>query len=234
MLKLWDCYDSIEDYLANCAENDYTFGITKVCPKELENERTLNYQFIQSYRLTDEQIDRLIMPTLNEIMDVLGGDYRKALLFLRGKHLNDRNVEAVDDFSYFNAIMVDPRVYDDPFVRHKIYEMISKRITEAKIGVIAVHGNYSIVGGDPYAFCQHIFGLPVTGLMKAGELYNKYWLDDGAEYVVGFRAPMSCHNNIRKMRVSRSEEAQYWFRYINTGTLINSWDTLMCALNGMD
>lgn len=234
MLKLWDCYNSIDEYLEECRENGYTFGITKVCPKELENERSLNYQFIQSYRLSDEQIDKLIMPTLNEIRDVLGGDYRKALLFLRGKHLNDRNVETVNEYNYFNAMMVDPRVYDDPFVRHKIYEMIAKRITEAKIGVISVHGNYSIVGGDPYAFCQHIFGLPVTGLLKAGYLYNRYWVDCGAERVVGFRAPMSCANNIRLMRVARSEEIDYWFKYIKTGTLINSWDTLMCALNGMD
>lgn len=191
MLKLWDCYDSIEDYLTKCKENHYTFGITKVCPKELENERSTNYQFLQSLQLTDEQIDKLISPTLNEIRDVLTGDYRKALLFLRGTHLNDKNVETAGEYNYFNAIMVDHRVYDDPFVRRKIYEMITKRITDAKIGVIAVHGNYSIVGGDPYALCQHMFGLPITGLLKAGELYNRYWWDAGAEYVACFRAPMS-------------------------------------------
>lgn len=234
MLKLWDSYDSIESYLANCEKNHYTFAITKVCPKELEDERSLNYQFLQSFELTDEQIDQLISPTLNEIRDVLTGDYRKALLFLRGTHLNDANVEAVNDYSYFNAIMVDRRVYDDPFVRRKIYESIAKRIMDAKIGVISVHGNYSIVGGDPYALCQHIFGLPVTGLLKAGELYNQYWSDHGARYVAGFRAPMSCHNNIRKIKVAWSEEMAYWYRHIRTATLVNSWDTLMSALNGMD
>ena len=234
MLKLWDCYDSIDDYLDKCQVNHYTFSITKVCPKELENERSLNYQFIQAIPLTDDQIDELIAPTLNEIRDVLGGDYRKALLFLRGTHLNDSNVEAVHDYSYFNAIMVDHRIYDDPFVRKKIYEMISKRITDAKIGVISVHGNYSIAGGDPYCLCQHIFGLEVTGLLKAGEIYNKYWIDSGAERVACFRAPMSCANNLRIMKVARSEEIDYWFKYITTGTLINSWDTMMSALNGMD
>ena len=168
------------------------------------------------------------------MQDVLAGDYRKALLFLRGTHLNDVNVENQDGYNYFNAIMVDKRVYDDPFVRRKIYESITKRITDAKIGVISVHGNYSIVGGDPYGLCQHVFGLPVTGLLKAGEIYNRYWEDCGAESVACFRAPMSCHNNIRRMRIARSEEADYWFRYIRTATLINSWDTMMSALNGMD
>mgnify|MGYP000270166550 CR=1 FL=1 len=54
MLKLWDSYDNCEDYVRNCLANGYTFGIAKTCPKELEQERTLNYQFIQSYDLSDD------------------------------------------------------------------------------------------------------------------------------------------------------------------------------------
>lgn len=42
MVKLWDSYGSCEDYLRNCKENGYTFGIPKVCPKKLENERATN------------------------------------------------------------------------------------------------------------------------------------------------------------------------------------------------
>ena len=34
MLKLWDSYDSCEDYVQNCLSNGYTFGIAKTCPKE--------------------------------------------------------------------------------------------------------------------------------------------------------------------------------------------------------
>ena len=71
-LKLWDSYKSFDDYLDNCLKNGYTFGIPKVCPKELENERYLNYQFIQSFKLTDEQIEELIQPTIKEIKDILG------------------------------------------------------------------------------------------------------------------------------------------------------------------
>lgn len=71
-LKLWDSYSSFQSYLENCLNNGYTFGLTKVCPKELENERDLNYQFIQSYQLTDEQIEELIQPTIQELRDILG------------------------------------------------------------------------------------------------------------------------------------------------------------------
>ena len=46
-----------------------------------------------------------------------------------------------------------------------LYQMIKNRINEAKVGVLKVHGNYSIVCGDPYSLCQHIFGLDVTGIL---------------------------------------------------------------------
>ena len=80
MLKLWDSYDSMEDYLENCRKNHYSFSITKASEKELENLRTMNYQFLQSYHFTDDEIDELIQPTVNEIKDILSEDYRKTIL----------------------------------------------------------------------------------------------------------------------------------------------------------
>ena len=56
MIKLWDCYRSCEDYLVKSAENHYTFGVTKVAPESLENERASNYQFIQPLKLDDDDI----------------------------------------------------------------------------------------------------------------------------------------------------------------------------------
>lgn len=48
MVKLWDSYDSCEDYLRNSMENGYTFGIAKTCPKQLENIRGTNLILIGS------------------------------------------------------------------------------------------------------------------------------------------------------------------------------------------
>lgn len=233
MLKLWDSYDCCEDYVRNCVENGYTFGVTKTCPANLERERNLNYQFIQSYELDDEQVEELIAPTINEIHDILSLDWRKSVLFLKGACMSDESVDFIDS-DFAKAIMVDRRMMNDPFVKKKIYALIKKRITDAKIGVIKVHGNYSIISGDPYSLCQSMFGLPVTGLLKVGEIYNKYWLDCGTDKLACFRAPMTCHNNIRLMRVGKSEEMQYWYRYMTTCTILNSWDTATHALNGAD
>ncbi len=233
MLKLWDSYKSCDDYIQNCIDNKYTFAVAKTCPAELENERNLNYQFIQSYDFDDEDIEKLIAPTANEIRDILRTDWAKSVLFLKGVGLNENNVRNLDD-DYIKAMMIDHRILDDPFVQNAIYQMIRNRINEAKVGVLKVHGNYSIIGGDPYALCQSVFGLEVTGLLKSGEIYNKYWCDLGSEKLACFRAPMTCHGNIRAVRPHRSEEAFYWYKYLTTCTLLNAWDTTTHALNGAD
>ena len=153
MLKLWNCYQSCQDYLENCRKHHYCFSVTKACPQKLESERNLNYQFLQSYRLTHEQLETLIRPTITEIADVLGGDWRKSLLFLKGTELNEENA-LQGGLNFANALMADARLICDPFIQAKIRQMITKRIEAAKIGVIRVHGNFSIVSGDPYALCQ--------------------------------------------------------------------------------
>ena len=233
MVKLWDSYESCDDYISTSLENKYTFGVAKTCPKELENERALNYQFIQSYDLDDNDIEELIAPTLNEIRDVLHGDWRKTLLFLRGSGINENNIVNMND-DFIKAIMIDQRMINDPFIQNNIYQLIKTRINEAKVGVLKVHGNYSIVSGDPFTLCQSIFGLELTGLLHEGEIYNQYWVDVGAEKLACFRAPMTCHNNIRLVTPVDNQEVRYWYQYMKTCTIFNSWDTAASALNGMD
>lgn len=233
MVKLWDSYKDCNDYIEKSLSNGYTFGVAKTCPEKLENERCLNYQFIQSYNLDDDDIEELIKPTMDEIRDVLGGDWRKTVLFLKGSGLNANNIERQEN-DFAKAIMIDQRMVNDPYIQSSVYQLIKNRINEAKVGVLKVHGNYSIVGGDPYLLCQNIFGLEKTGLLKAGEIYNQYWADCGAEKLACFRAPMTCHNNIRLVRPVDNEQVRYWYQYMNTSTVFNAWDTATAALNGCD
>lgn len=233
MLKLWDSYKSCNDYLVNCLSNHYTFSVTKTCPEELDKERCLNYQFIQSYKLTDEQIEELIKPTIDELKDTISGDYQKAILFLKGMYMNEENVSHLNN-DFIKALMIDRRMFDDPFVRNKIYSMIKKRISDAKIGVIKVHGNYSIASGDPFSLCQSMFGMEVTGILKKGEIYNGYWRKNGSEKVACYRAPMTCHNNIKVLNVNQSDDAEEWYKHMQTVTIFNSFDTTTQALNGAD
>lgn len=233
MLKLWDSYDSIDEYLACCEEHGHSFRVTKLTPKHLDNVRTLNYQFIQSLHLNDQQIRELVKPTVDEIKDVLGGDYRKTIIYLKGRNLTEDNIN-LGDTSFSTALMADKRLINDKYVQQRIKNMIHKRITQAKTGVLNVEGNWSTVSGDPYSLCQSIFDLKVTGLLKEGEYYNNYWNSNGVSKVATFRAPMTCHNNIRIFNLVNTEEMQYWYRYMDTITIFNSWDTSKQALNGCD
>jgi len=233
MLKLWDSYSSMEDYLDNCKKNHYTFAITKSSEKELENVRTMNYQFLQSYHFTDEQIDELISPTVTEIRDILSDDYRKTILYTKGTGLNEKNIQHLDS-SFATAIMIEPGMKEDPYVKSQLYSMIKKRIDEAKVGVLKVPANYSFVSGDPYSLCQSMFGLEVTGLLKAGQVYSKYWIDKGVDRIVSFRAPMTSHNNIRLLTVVHNDKMDEFYQYMTTPTIFNSWDTCADAMNGFD
>lgn len=233
MLKLWDKYDNLEHYLKCCKENKFGFAITKACPKILENSRELNYQFIQSYQLNDEDIKKLCEPTIKKYKDILETDYAKSILFLKGMGLDEDNFNYLDS-DFAKALMIEPTLLNDSFVYTKIYNMLKKKINQGKIGHLEVQGNFQVVIGDPYTLCQSIFGLEPTGLLKAGEVYSQYWLDRDVTQVAGFRAPMTPHNNIRRMNISFNEECRKWYKYLNTVIILNSWDTITQALNGCD
>ncbi|MBR1948815.1 MAG: hypothetical protein IKA30_03370, partial [Alphaproteobacteria bacterium] len=112
MLKLWDSYDSWEDYYANCQENHYQFSAAKTTELQLENERTTNYQFLQSYDFTDEELAELCKPTIDEIKDVCGMDFRKSIVFKGGVNLNQTNWKHLKD-EWLKALMIEPTLIDD-------------------------------------------------------------------------------------------------------------------------
>ena len=233
MLKLWDSYSSIEDYLDKSSRNGHTFALTKITDEELDNEQTMNYQFLQSLELEDDDIYNLIKPTLDEIDDILNYDYRKAITYLRGVNLTDKTVKR-PPFDYTTAMMIDKDMLNDPYTYSKIRNNIKNRIDQVKLGVINVHGNFSILSGDPYTLCQNMFNLPVTGLLKRGQIYSYYWQSRGVDKVAGFRAPMTVHNNIVVKEIANNEEVNKWYKYMNTVTILNSWDNACATLNGAD
>lgn len=240
MLKLWDSYSSMEEYLENVHKYGYSCALAKTAEFKCDEERYTNYQFLQSYKLTDEEIKELCQPTIDEFKDVLGLDYRKTLLFMKGTHLSEKNVlRSLDESTdlhdaYSTALMYDPDMINDPHLRRSVYNHLKKKIQNAKKGKIKVKGNFSIIAGDPYMLMESMFGLEPKGLLKAKEVYHQHWLDRDVDQIACFRAPMSSHYNIRLMDVNDSPEAQYWFRYLPSICILNGWDTCCEALNGAD
>jgi hypothetical protein len=232
MLKLWNSYAGYEDYYNNCMKNGYEFCIAKSTPHELRNVHTTNYQYLQDFKFTDEQIDELIEPTVSKIKDCLGLDWRKLILYMCGSGLDEKSVVHMEPMC--KAIMANPELINDPYVRSKVSRMIQKRINSAKIGVLDISGDYGIAGNDPYSFLQNMFGLEVTGLLKSGECYHRYWIDKGSDEICVFRAPMTSIENICKLRVVTNSEMEKWYKYIKTCILLNSWDDTAMRCNGED
>lgn len=232
MLKLWNSYAGFEDYYDNCMKYGYDFCIAKSAPHELRNVHTTNYQYLQDFKFTDEQIDELISPTVSKIKECLGLDWRKLILYMCGTGLDEKNVVNMDPIC--KSIMANPELINDPYVRSKVSRMIQKRIRTAKIGVLDVEGDYAIIGNDPYSLLQNMFGMKITGLLKAGECYHRYWIDKNVPEVIAFRAPMTSHENVCKLKVVHNDEMDKWYKYIKTCCLFNSFDTTAIRLNGAD
>ena len=226
-LKLWKCYDSINDYVAAYRKNGYGFAVTKVSPEKLDDYRELNYQYLQSYDFDDNDIKELCEPTVKYLKDSFAGDYESTIKFL-GITGN------ADVYTWQRALYSHPMMLKDPYVIDCIYRMIKKKINNAKMGKLLVHGNYQVASGDPFILMQHIAGINETGLLKSGECYSKYWSDQNVDVVAVYRSPMTSHNNIRKCIVVSNDDVHYWYQYMNTVMIINSWDTFCMAENGCD
>lgn len=231
-LKLWNCYDSWEDYYNNCLKNHYTIRIAKTAPHEVDDIRQTNYQFLQIHEATDDDVQELISDTVNEIKDITRLDYRKSIVYLCGSGLDENNVRSMDLAA--QALMINRNMIDDPYIYSKIRNMIQKRIRQAKIGVLDVHGNFQIISGDLVALCESMFGREPKGVLKAGEIYSKYWKEQNIKQVVCYRAPMSNAHSVLTQSISYADEAAYWLRYIDTCIVVNAWDTMPMALNGFD
>ena len=232
MLKLWNSYAGYEDYYDNCMKHGYEFCIAKSTPHELRNVHTTNYQYLQDFSFTDEQIDELVEPTVTKIKECLGLDWKKLILYMCGSGLDEKSVVHMEPMC--RAIMANPELVKDPYVRSKVSRMIQRRIRDAKIGVLDIAGDYAIAGCDPYILLQHMFGLEVTGLLKAGECYHQYWSDRNADEICIFRAPMTSIENVCKLKVVTNSNLETWYKYIKTCILLNGWDTTAMRCNGED
>ena len=65
----------------------------------------------------------------------LYADPVKTVLFLKGAGMNGDNIGRLDN-DFAKALMIEPKMIDDPYVQNCIYQMIKNRINEAKVGVL--------------------------------------------------------------------------------------------------
>lgn len=73
--------------------------------------------------------------------------------------------------SHQQAARMYPALFNEPHTKRAIQEMYTTKRNDMLGGRIPELGYNAFLAPDPVAFAQHLFGLKVTGFLKAGECY---------------------------------------------------------------
>ena len=238
--KLWKGFNSWEEYSGNMIKNGLSWGVTKFPPKFDKDFIRTNYQFVQVLNLqSQEEIEGVCEPTVKWLSGVSGFDENYVKLYLLGKLADFDNVEDIwkniqDPF--VKALLVDSRVKGDKYIQSKISQSIQKKIKESYIGKLIIDGNFQVMISDPYALCEHIFGMEVKGLLKRKEYYSDYWNKKGVDVVAGMRSPLTWRSEVNKMPLVKTDEMEEWYKYLYSGIVYNVFgnDTLIHAGSDFD
>lgn len=235
--KLWDSFESYQIYEQNCVKNGLTWGVALQTPKKDKDVLELNYQFLQTLKLLDEDIPELCRTTVEYFEGVTSENILYTILFLLGKNLDSENIvqqlKSSDNY-WINALMFCHDLINDTYIREKIYDTVSTRIKDACMGKILVEGNFQVIVPDSFAFMQHACGLKVEGLLKQGEFYSNYWNNKGVGLVDGMRSPLTHISEHNLLTIAKNDEMDKWFKYYYTGMIANCKDEHTLRFSGSD
>ena len=201
--KLWKFYDSWDCYKARFKN----FGCN-ACYCNIEEsyipKSRINYQMLQTLSdMTDNEIDRIISKTAQEIDDV-GKDYQVTMRLL-GATENNRYKSAMQE-----ALLIYPELFKDSYNREILKQTKKSLVKQAKGGRLRVNGKYLFLAPDLYAFCEWLFlgEQNPQGLLADGDVYTNQYRDE--ETLACLRSPHLYREwAIRTNR--RSLELDYWF-----------------------
>ncbi|MGK4040928.1 hypothetical protein AB0Y20_01405 [Heyndrickxia oleronia] len=224
--KMHKLYKSWEEFTQLQEHHGLGWGVTKVNPKFDDEMSLLNYQYIQTLDLNREKINKLISPTVNWIEKICNGDKLFTLLFLLGSCKESDTIAKIFDKSnsnYVKAILYNDSLLKDPYIKKKIYDSISTKIQEAKIGRLWVRGNYEAMISDPFGQAQWAFKQPITGLLNEFEHYSNFWNERNVKKVDACRSPMVDFHEHNILNFIDNEETKEWYKYIKSGIIYNVW-----------
>lgn len=235
--KLWNCYKGTEDYLENCHKNKLEWGVPQYAPRECKNILKMNYQFLQTLNLTENDIKELCRPFVEWINGVSYDNFEYMLLFLLGMN---NTAEGINNFIkssdnyWLKALVLNPEMKNDKYIRSKIRKLIKKKIQKGCMGDIYVDGNFQTLVSDPYAYMQHVCGIEPTGLLGKDEFYSNYWNERGVTQVDGMRSPLTFRSEHVIMNLKKTPETEKWYRYCKTGIILNWFGHTVQNFGGAD
>lgn len=224
MFKLWNAYDSMEQYQEYCEVYGNYWGVSRVSPKNDDDYVTTNYQFLQVLDMQQEDVETICNTTLNWLKGVSGLDRTYSMLFLMGNLANEDDPElaygAISD-NIVKALAINQNMIKDDYIRQKLISAINKKIKESYIGKLLVKGCFSTMIPDPYAMMEWAFGLPVEGLLKENEHYSRYWNKRSAKNVIACRSPLTWRSEVNKLNLIKNNKTEDWYQYLNSGIIYN-------------
>lgn len=224
--KMYKFYQSWSEFEQLQEHHGHSWGITKVNDKVDKYMSTLNYQYIQTLDLDKDKLKELSAPTTEWIEKVCSGDKLQTLLFLLGNCKDSDTIAKIfnrTNSNFVKAILYDDSLLQDPYIKKKIYDSISNKIQDAKIGRLWVSGNYQAMISCPYAQAQWAFGEDVTGLLKEFEHYSSYWNSCNVDRVDACRSPMVDFHEHNVLNFVNSDDTIEWYKYIHSGIIYNVW-----------
>lgn len=241
--KFHDIYESVEAWRKefdkemhgykrkfNISEYDVSFS-------ELEDTTVMAYQPLQTLSFSENGIKRLCSPTVKSYTATCKSV--EGFLKFRGICSEDdkgNDIEWSRFPAYYNAMYYDHSLFNDEFVKKKAKQDLKSAKERAYVGKIVVKGNYQTLTPDLFALMQHIFGLPVTGLLKYNQIYSNYWNHhlEGTPWVDIIRSPHIAQEH-SPVQVVTSGAMEKWFVYQKTGIVIGVFgNTVALKANSAD
>ena len=222
--KLWGAYPNLDYYKECCHKNNLQWGVAICTPKHDKDIIKMNYQFLQTLDLSNEDIESMCKMFVDWIQHVTCDNIGYTLLYLVGEGKTEEELCAYmngSDNYWIKSLIMEPELIRDRYIKQKIYNLIKKRIQDGCLGEIILRGNFQVLVSDPYAFMQHVCGIEPTGLLGANEYYSNYWNERDVKVVDGMRSPLTYRSEHVKMNLATNSRLEFWYRYCYTGIIVN-------------
>lgn len=236
--KLWDGFANEKDYLEKTVKNNLKWGVTLYSPKKAKDILKMNYQFLQTLNLSKKDIVKVCSKFVNWINGVTKNNYYYSLLFLLGKEVNEKSIKSYlqnGESNWIKALILYPELFNDKFIRKNIYNLVKNKIKHGCLGEIILDGNFQTLVSDPYAMMEHVCGFDkVNGLLKKGEYYSNYWNEKNVKVIDTMRAPLTYRSEHVVMHLRNNEELRKWYKYCDTGLILNIFGNETAKMAGSD
>jgi hypothetical protein len=225
--KLAEAYDSISEFIEKCEKNGIGWWVSRYSPKEDPRYTFTNYQYLQVLNInTKKSIENLCSKTVEYFNNTMKNELDYTLLYLLGKNAQSEEIEEENFFDRIGdtitkALILNNKLIEDPYIQKHIASRLNRRIRESYIGKLLIDGFYTFAIADPYAFLEYLFDLPIQGLLKRGEHYNAYYVDNNVDKAVSLRAPLTWRSEVNPLKIVSNKKIDEWFSYINTGAVFN-------------